>query len=293
MTIGNFDGVHVGHRRILQSARTLADAEGTAVVAMTMNPPPDLVLRPSDVPQRISPHDVKCRLLLEAGADWVVTARTDKALLTLSAEEFVDRVIVDRFAPRCVVEGHDFAFGRGRIGNVELLEAIGAERGFTVRVVEAVAAELADRMHRVSSTLIRRLLLAGRIEDANRCLAREFVLYGRVIPGQRRGRELEFPTANLDTAQQVVPGDGVYAGKSVVGERRFATAVSIGDKPTLGPAQERTVEAFLIGAEGDYYGQSVALSFVRRLRDQLRFDGTEQLRAQIAKDVQAVRAIVK
>jgi riboflavin kinase/FMN adenylyltransferase len=198
-------------------------------------------------------------------------------------------VIEEHFAPRGMVEGPDFHFGRGRGGSVDTLR----RRGFEVRVVDSVAVDLPDGRQIVSSTLIRRLLLAGRIEDAARCLDRLYVLQGRVIGGRRVGRVLEFPTANLDPLEQVVPADGVYAGWAAVGTELYAAAISIGDKPTFNGEGGRAVEAFLIGASGDYYGCEMTLSFARRLRDQERFPGVDALKAQIARDVENVRAITR
>ena len=290
LTIGNFDGVHLGHRRILQAARSLADARRSAVTAVTFDPPPDLVLRPNDVPQRITPREEKCRLLRDAGADWVVTLRSDRALLEMAPQDFIDQIVLRRFEPAFVVEGPNFFFGRGRQGTLAVLTEAGRCAGFVVHAVEPLVMEIGGKGERVSSSLIRRLLAAGLVEQANRCLGREFVLCGRVVGGFRRGRLLDYPTANLDPGQQIAPGDGVYAGRASVRDGLHPAAISIGDNPTFGPT-ERTIEAFLLNAEGDFYDESIALSFICRLRDQERFDGREALKDQIAKDVKRVREI--
>ena len=290
LTVGNFDGVHRGHRRILRTARTLAGAAGLPVVALTFDPPPDLVLRPSDPPRRITPHAQKLGLLLAAGTDWVVTARSDQGLLDMTPDQFVEEILLRRFAPAHVVEGPDFFFGRGREGDVKFLQAAGKEKHFRVRIVESVRAELADGVREVSSTLIRELVMAGRVTDAAQALGRDFALYGPVVPGAGQGRVLAFPTVNLAAGEQVIPADGVYAGRAAVGESSFLSAISIGTKPTLGPGP-RTIEANLIDAEGDFYDRLVELQFVSRLREQQRFDGIETLRKQIAEDVQRVREI--
>lgn len=288
LTIGNFDGVHVGHRRILTAARALADKEAASVVALTFDPPPDLVLRPDDVPQRITPPDQRAKLLLAAGADWVVTAGTDEALLAMSPDEFIRRVVVARFAPRHVVEGRDFVFGAGRRGSVATLVRAGRDQGFGVRVVDPVLAELPQGPVQVSSTLIRQLVSSGKLEQANGCLGRPFTLFGPVVGGHGRGRELGFPTVNIDAGRQVCPGHGVYAGKAAIGAESFAAAISVGLRATF-ETQRPAIEAFLIDAEGDYYGQLMALSLLERLRDQERFADAESLKDQIAKDVQRVR----
>jgi riboflavin kinase/FMN adenylyltransferase len=291
LTVGNFDGVHLGHQRIVHTARGLADAHGVAVVAVTFDPPPDLVLRPGDRPERLSPHGERCRLLRDAGADWVVTLSSEPALLGMEAEQFIDDVIVRRFAPAHMVEGHDFFFGRGRRGTIETLEAQGHRAGFGVHVVEAVTLDFPEGSHRISSSLIRRFVAAGRVSDAARCLGRDFALFGTVISGQGHGRVLNFPTANIDPAEQVVPADGIYAGRAIVGGRRSAAAISIGHKPTLGPVPQRAVEAFLLDLRHDCYGQEMTLGFVARLRDQQKFSGIRELREQIAKDVERVRQV--
>jgi len=290
LTIGNFDGVHVGHQRILQTARALADREGTHVAAMTFEPPPGALLHPGNPPQRITPPRRRIERLLEAGGDRVVVARTDTGLLEWTPDEFVERAILARLAPRHVVEGPNFFFGRARAGTIDRLRSAGRDADFGVRVVDPVVLDFAEGPARVSSTLIRSLLSGGRIEDANRCLGRDFTLYGTVGAGEGRGRRLGFPTINLSGCCQIVPGDGVYAGWASVAGAEYAAAVSIGTRSTFGVGR-RAVEAFLLDADGTYYDREVSLRFLRRLRAQVRFDGIEALKAQMAKDVEHVREI--
>lgn len=290
LTIGNFDGVHAGHQQILQIARRLADDQGQAVVAMTFEPPPDLVLRPDDAPQRLLPPGEKCRLLLAAGADWVVEARTDRTILGMEADAFIAEVIERRFLPKHIVEGEDFCFGRRRLGNVQYLFAAGERLGFAAHVVPAITLEVAGASQRISSTLIRRLVAEGNVADAARCLGRPFTLFGNIVAGEGRGRLLEFPTANLAPGDQVLPGDGVYAGRATIAGKEYVAAVSVGTKPTLGPSP-RVVEAFLIDARGDFYNQYLSLAFLRRVRGQQKFETMDALQAQIARDVQQVREI--
>ncbi len=296
LSIGNFDGVHLGHQRILAAAGALAGGTGVKAVALTFDPPPDLVIRPDDVPQRIVPHPEKCQLLLGAGADIVVTVRTDKALLAMAPDQFIHQLVTRKFAPSCVVEGENFFFGLGRSGNVSTLREIGDKEGFAVKVLAPARVELSNGPARISSTLIRRLIADGRVEEAGQCLGRPFALYGQIVTGEARGRVLDFPTANISPGEQITPADGVYAGWATIGRRTRPAAVSIGVKPTFG-AGHRTVEAFLIGAaQGDLaslYGKTMALSFLQILREQEKFDDAEALRAQIAKDVERVREICK
>ena len=293
LTIGNFDGVHLGHQRIVRMARALGRPAGLPVVAMTFDPPPDLVLRPDDAPQRVVPAAIKCHLLRQAGCDWVVTARPDRAMLSLSPEQFVHEVIVRRLSPRHLVEGPNFHFGAQRAGNVQVLRQFGAAAGFDVHLAEPVRLELDGRDAVISSTLIRQLVAAGRVDEARRCLGRDFTLYGRVVPGRGIGRGLDYPTANLSLTEQVCPGDGVYAGRATLDGGEFLAAISVGTQPTFsdGADGQRTVEAFLLAAGGDFYGQEMVLTFVERLRPQRRYDSPEGLKAQMAKDVERVRQI--
>jgi len=293
LTIGNFDGVHLGHRRILQVARSAADAVGAKVVAMLFDPPPLAVLAPDRAPPPITPTAMKVRRLAECGADVIVVVPATGEFLGIEARSFVQDVLVGRFRPRRLVEGPDFAFGRGRGGNVQTLRELGAEAGFEVTVVDPAVVELpGEGPVRVSSSLIRRLVLAGDVVAAGRCLGRTFSLYGRVVQGQGRGRLLEFPTANVDPGGMLVPGDGVYAARAEVAGRSCPAAVSIGVKPTFGPGP-RTIEAHLIDDRRRLYDQPIALSFFQRLRDQETFPDTGSLRAQIAKDVERVRHLCR
>ena len=291
LTMGNFDGVHRGHAEILAQAKRRGEQSDAPVVAMTFDPPPDLVLRPADPPRRLTETDRKVELLTECGADWALVVRSDRELLSLSAEAFVHRILTDRLSPTCVVEGENFFFGQGRSGTIQTLRGAGEEHGFTVQVVEPVVADLSEGASRISSTLIRGLILEGRVVDAAECLGRPFELIGPVIGGEGVGRLMDYPTANLDGGQQVVPSDGVYACRGRFAGRTYPAAVSIGCKPTRGP-KPRTIEANLIGAEGDFYGQTLCVEFLQRLRGQEVFGTHKALRDQIAIDVAETERIV-
>jgi len=291
LTVGNFDGVHLGHQRILSEARGLADAEGMPVVALTFDPPPDLVLRPDDPPQRVTLPEHKARLLCDCGADYAVTAHADLELLSLLPEEFVSDVLVANFAPKHVVEGDNFFYGRKRSGDITTLRSSGLEHGFSVHTAESVLSDFGDGPVQISSTLIRRMLRAGQVERAADALGRPFEMCGTIVAGMRRGRELNYPTANLDSAEQVIPGDGVYAGLARVSGNSYPAAISVGDQPTFGDTG-RTVEAFLLDASGEFYGREMALSFTARLRGQRKFESTGALTDQMNKDVEHVREFI-
>jgi riboflavin kinase/FMN adenylyltransferase len=291
VTIGNFDGCHLGHQQIIAAARALAAAEDLPVTAVTFDPPPDLVIRPDDAPQLLSPPAFKSQLLLDHGADWVVTIAATMDLLSMSPEAFIDEIIVGRFAPRHMVEGHDFFFGAKRAGNVELLAQAGSSRGFDVCVVDPITVEIDGESQRVSSTLVRSLVGRGDLPAAIACLGRPFTLFGQVVRGEGRGRQLGFPTANLDTGRQMPPADAVYAGAAYIGGEEYAAAVSIGTKPTFAQGPH-TVEVYLIDAPNtEYYGQLIGVALLEKLRDQIKYDSAEDLVKQMQKDVQRVREL--
>lgn len=292
LTIGNFDGVHRGHQAIIDRARQLARPEGTQVVAMTFDPPPDLVVRPADPPQRLTPQPLKRELLIEAGADHVVTAIADMQLLSMTPEAFLKDVIGEKFAPTHIVEGSDFHFGRKRSGSVETLQQAAGPMGFGMHVVDPVMIAFADGEQRISSTMIRRLVAGGRVDDAADAMGRAFTLVGTVVGGEQIGRVLEFPTANLAPGEQITPADGVYAGLASLDELTVPAAISIGCKPTTGPSP-RTIEANLIGVEGEFYGRIMRLQFYKHLREQRTYDSLDALRAQIARDVQQTKDVMR
>ncbi|RIK64480.1 MAG: bifunctional riboflavin kinase/FAD synthetase [Planctomycetota bacterium] len=293
LTVGNFDGVHLGHQRILRTAHALAKVSSAAVVAMTFEPHPISILRPERDPPRLTPWDEKLHQLERAGADAVIRLATDWPLLSLSAEDFVREVLVKRIHPSYIVEGPNFAFGRGRAGDVRTLEQLSPKGGFQVRIVEPYRLHLSDgRQIVVSSTQVRALLAAGNVVDAAHCLGRPYALVGTVIHGAGAGRRLGFPTINLDVGKQLVPAEGVYAGAAEVAGLRAPAAVSIGTRPTLG-GTSLAIEAFVLDESGDWYAETARLELFRRLRDQRKFDGPQALSAQIAVDVQQVREIAE
>jgi riboflavin kinase/FMN adenylyltransferase len=292
LTIGNFDGVHRGHRRLLDRARELSQRDGSSAVVMTFEPPPELVLHPDRVSERISTPDERTRLLVEAGADCVVTVPVDRALLDMTPQQFIEEIIIARFFPSHIVEGPNFHFGRGRGGSAELLQSELGSLGIDVHIVEPLMTEIDEQPARVCSTLIRELIKSGRVELAAELLERPFALTGEIVSGVGIGRTLKFPTANIDPGRQVLPGDGVYAAEASVGAQRMAAAVSIGNRPTF-DGTDRRVEAFLLGADGNLYEKTLTLRFINRIRDQEKFSGPEELRSQIEKDVIRVREIVK
>ncbi len=292
LTVGNFDGVHLGHQRILRTARALAKVSSAAVLAMTFEPHPLAVLRPNRAPAKLSHWDEKVQQLARAGADAIVRLETDRQLLSLTAWEFIREILAQRIHPSYIVEGPNFGFGRDRQGDVETLREASAKGGFQVHVVEPYMLHLGDDEQPtiVSSTVIRQSLLAGNVTDAAACLGRPYTLIGRVVHGAGTGRQLGYPTINLDVGEQLVPAEGVYAGRVEIRGTRRTAAVSIGHRPTLG-GTALAVEAFLLDESADLYDADARLDLLAFVRSQRKFAGTEELTEQIAADVEVVRRI--
>lgn len=288
-TVGNFDGVHRGHQRILGQARKEADARGAAVVAVTFEPAPVRLLAPDKAPEPLMHLEQRCRALGEAGADTVVVLHTTEALLAMSPEAFVRQVLVEKLGAAVVVEGDNFFFGHNRAGNVRMLRELGGTLGFDVQVVEPVMIDLAGRQVRISSSLVRRLIRDGQVADGGRCLGRPYAMRGTVIRGQGRGQDLGFPTANLDCGLQLVPADGVYAGRAFVDDKSYLTAASVGTRPTFG-VLARAIEAYLLDYQGGpLYGRSLEVQFAQHLRGQEKYETVDELLGQMKQDVQHVR----
>lgn len=291
ITIGNFDGVHRGHRAMLVEARQLANELGCQLRAVTFDPHPRQVLTGSDATPRLMTLDQRVLTLQQAGADSVEVLRPTAELLGTEPEQFMQQMR-DRFDARGFVEGHNFRFGKFRRGDVDLLREHGQAMGLRIVVVDPVTLTLENHHQAVvSSSLIRWLLEQGRVVDAALALGRPHALTGTVIRGEQRGRKLGFPTLNLDPAalgSVMLPADGVYAGTATVDGTSVPAAISVGRKPTFGP-HSRVVEAHLLEFDSDLYDQTVTLRFTRWLRDQQPFPSLDALRAQLQRDVAAVR----
>ncbi len=292
LSIGNFDGVHAGHRALIALARQVAGHSGK-VVAVTFEPLPAARLRPEAAPARLSTAEARRRLLVEAGADEVLELEPTPDLLGQSPEGFV-AMLRSQVPFGAIVEGEDFRFGKGRSGDVAMLRAIGERDGFRTLVMPGIEIELGDlTMGRAASSLVRWMLRQGRVDDAARLLGRPYAIAGVTASGDRRGRTLGFPTANLADGSwggTLLPADGVYAGVATLpdGRERIA-AISIGTKSTFGGTR-RTCEAHLPGESLplDWYGWPIGLAFTRWVRGQMRFAGPEAIAAQIARDLAAV-----
>lgn len=290
LAIGNFDGVNRAHQHLLSQGAMFAAVTGHPLVALTFEPHPLTVVAPDRAPARLTSESEKIRLLAEAGADVVVVAHSDTKLLGMTADEFVQEVICELFHPSHLVEGANFGFGRGRKGNNETLRRLGGKLGFETCVVAPLKLQVepGQPAETVSSTLVRRLLGEGKVQQAAVCLGRRYVLEGPVGRAQQRGRSLGFPTANLQIEDQLIPAEGVYAGFAEVGSARYSAAISIGRTPTFGE-NVLQIEAHLLDFEGDLCGTIVRLEFQRWLRAQQRFESVGALVTQIEADVARVR----
>jgi riboflavin kinase/FMN adenylyltransferase len=301
VAIGKFDGIHAGHRAVIDRARVDAAARGAKVVAVTFDRHPLSVLRPEIRPESLVGVRQKLALLESAGVDATLMLTFDEALASLSAEEFVRHVLVDALGVRTVLVGEDFRFGRGGAGTPALLREMGAEFGFGVDVIDDVRA--IDDGRRVSSTWIRELLATGDVAGAGKLLGRAPSVWGEVVHGLKRGRELGFPTANLSPdLEGFVPADGVYAGWLIdEGSRdglhpgtRHPAAISVGVNPTFDDVAHRQVEAYVLDeTDLDLYGHRMQVLFVERIRGMVAFEGVEKLMAQMADDVERVRVVLK
>jgi riboflavin kinase/FMN adenylyltransferase len=286
LSIGNFDGVHRGHVALLEELRRQATAVGGPTVALTFDPHPLELLRPDTFPPALTTVPQRARLLEAHGVDHVVILRTTQELLGLTAEEFFERVVRGHFATRAMVEGVNFGFGRGRGGNVATLAELCRRDGVELVVVPP----LQWNSEVVSSSRIRSALQAGDVRDAAECLGRPYRISGIVGTGQRRGRTLGFPTANLESVTTLIPADGVYAVRAWWDKQSWPAAANVGPNPTFGE-HARKVEVHLIDFNGDLYGQELSIDFIERLRETRPFRGVDDLLAQMRIDVERAREI--
>lgn len=288
MALGNFDGVHLGHQAVLRRAVEEGERRGVRVVATTFDPHPRAVLGPRVQPELLTTLELRREALLRYGADELRVIRFDEELARKSPEEFVRDVLVGEIGAEAVVVGENFRFGYRAAGGVEelgrLMRAFGGE-------AHAVAVRGEAGKGDISSTRIRELIARGEVGEAAALLGRPYVLRGEVVVGDRRGRSIGFPTANvLPHAAVVVPARGVYAGFVSDGRAVHPACTNVGVAPTFGRGESR-IEAYVLGFGGDLYGHVVDVSFVRRIRPEKRFSGVEELKEQIARDVEEARRI--
>ena len=291
VTVGNFDGVHRGHRAVISHARALADRDGHRLVAVTFDPHPMAVLRPDQAPSMLTTLQSRVDLLADAGVDDVLVLPFSREVAAWSPAEFVDRVLVDALHARAVVVGANFRFGARAAGDVATLREAGERRGF---VAEGVDLDGGPQVW--SSTYVRTCLREGDVSGAAEALGRPFVVRGTVVEGDHRGRELGYPTANVPPAPgMAVPADGVYAGwlTRLDSGEKYPAAISVGTNPTFTGDRTRRVEAYALDRDDlELYGVEVEIGFVERLRGMVRFDGVDELVATMADDVRRTREVL-
>jgi riboflavin kinase/FMN adenylyltransferase len=293
VTIGVYDGVHLGHRAVIAEVKLRAAELGARSAVVTFDRHPAAVVRPESAPLLLTDLDQRLARIKATGVDYTVVITFDEARSAESAEDFVEHVLVECLKARGVVVGEDFHFGHRRAGNVALLQEMGAVHRFEVEPLGLVAPT--GEREPVSSTAIRQALAGGDLETATAMLGRYHEVWGVVVVGDQRGRQLGFPTANVAASPEIaLPADGIYAGwyERPDGSVHPA-ALSVGRRPTFYPDQPYSLlEAYLLGFDGDLYGERAKVRFVARLRDELRFDSVEALVTQMRADVAAARAVL-
>jgi riboflavin kinase/FMN adenylyltransferase len=287
LAIGVFDGVHLGHRAVIERALNDARAMNGNAVIVTFDPHPIRVLRPAEAPRLLTSTRHKIRLIRALGVEHLLIIPFDEQFATTPPERFIETLAAAGRPLREICVGHQWSFGKGRAGNLDLLKRLGDELGFDEVGVHAVQVD----GEIVSSTLIRNAVARGDLETARRLLGRPFTVFGTVVPGDQRGRTLGFPTANLQTANEQFPPDGVYAATVSCHEGKLRAVVNIGVRPTVKAQRkpERVLEAHLLDFQGDLYGKDLELSFDRYLRAEKKFASLDELRAQIAHDAACAR----
>jgi riboflavin kinase/FMN adenylyltransferase len=292
VAIGNFDGVHLGHRAVIEAARGIARAAKAPLAVLTFEPHPRSIFVPNGPPFRLTPFRAKTRLIEEAGVDLLFTLRFDRAFAAKTAESFVSDLLVARLGTSHVVVGQDFTFGRGRGGNPDLLRAMGATLGFGVTVLEPIV-DVGGKV--ASASHIREHLAQGRPLAAAALLGRDWEIEGRVAQGDKRGRELGFPTANLPIANYLHPAPGVYAVRAGLIEKgTFAWhdgVANFGNRPTFA-GQDWRLETYLFDFSGDLYGRHLRVAIVDFIRPDAKFDGADALIAAMHEDARKARAIL-
>ncbi len=292
LTIGTYDGVHFGHQQIIRRLKDIAHEIDGETVLLTFDPHPRLILHPDDEKLKlISTIDEKEELLAAFGLDHLVIAEFSKAFASMDAREYVEKILIANFHPKKIVIGYDHRFGKNRLGDIHLLRSLADTYHFEV---EEIPAQTIDEIS-VSSTKVRNALLNGDILTANQLLAHPFTIKGKVVHGDKIGRVLGFPTANIEISNphKLIPASGVYAVKIKVDNQFYKGALSIGYRETVFDNSKLTIEVFILDFEGDLYNKPLDMIFVAYLRPQIKYDNWDLLKVQIEKDVQDVRSAIE
>lgn len=292
LTIGTYDGVHFGHQQIIKRLNEIATEIDGESVLLTFDPHPRLVLNPDDDTLKlISTIDEKEELLAKFDLNHIVIAAFSKDFANMEAEEYVVKILINNFHPKKIVIGYDHHFGKDRKGDIDLLRQLASKYNYEV---EEISAQTLDEI-KVSSTKVRNFLLDGKIKEANLLLAHPFTIKGKVVHGDKIGRVLGFPTANIDVSNphKLIPASGVYAVKIKIDDKFYKGALSIGYRETVFDNSSLTIEVFILDFDGDLYNKNLDMIFVDFLRPQIKYENWDLLKVQIEKDVVAVRNVVE
>ena len=287
IALGTFDGVHLGHQKIIKEAVNFARKTKTASITITFDPHPQLVVAPQRGLRLLTTLQERTELISRLGVDRIYPIRFDHKIQKMSAEEFTKKYLVKKFKTQAVFVGFDYAFGQGRCGHIRELKRLGKKYGFRVEVTAPVGADSLV----VKSSTIRELLSFGYLEKANRFLGYHYIVSGRVVRGAGRGKTLGFPTANLKVEKhKLIPAQGVYAGKVLIGRKKYKGVINIGSRPTF----ERpglAIEVHIFNFKRNIIGKNIRVEFIKRLRDEKQFPDVLELIAQIKKDIARGRRV--
>jgi len=289
LTIGNFDGVHRGHLALFERVKIRARAIGGVSVVMTFQPHPLKIMKPEKAPPLITPTQQKLALIAQSGIHTILCLQFDETFAAISAEDFVQDILVEKIGVKELVVGYDYTFGHNRTGNIELLRVMGKNLGFQVHVVQPVL--MGKRV--VSSTSIRELIRAGELAKAKKLLGRDYQICGTVVKGKNRGgRLLGFPTANLEVVDELTPKEGVYAVKVLIDDHIYNGVTNIGHNPTFGQGP-LSIETHILDYSGNLLGQTIRVNFIERLRVEKTYKSIEELARQIDLDVKVAREVLE
>jgi riboflavin kinase/FMN adenylyltransferase len=282
LTIGNYDGIHIGHKQIIERVRTrAAEISGTSML-MTFNPHPLSILKPDNHLGLITPVDIRKRLIEENGIDVLLLLPfTDEFRLT-DPDAFVKDILIKKLGIKGLVVGYDFKFGKGGKGDTHILKNLSLQYGFLFEAVDAITLN----NEKIGSNRIRKLIMTGDVKKAELFLGRPYIIEGRVLKGYGRGGDMGFPTINIQTEFEIIPENGVYISEVEVGDKKYRSVTNIGYNPTFNN-QERSIETFILDFSDNLYGKKVSLYFHERIRGEIRFGNVDELKRRISMDVQA------
>ena len=288
ITIGSFDGIHLGHRRLMEMAKDSASELNSVSVVLTFHPHPSRIINPEAKIKLITTFEKKTELIEEIGMDYLVYITFTPEFAAMRPEDFIKNIIFKKLNPLKIIVGHDFGFGVNKSGNIALLNKLSNELGFKLEVVEPV---IIDNQI-VSSTLIRRLVVTGKVCAVKRFLGRDYSVHGRVVKGCGRGRQLGYPTANIIPEEELFPKDGVYVTNVEINGKLYDSITNVGSNPTFDDI-ERRIETYIFDFEESLYDKEIEVFFLERLREEIKFNNINELEERIKKDIELAGLILK